>query len=98
MLFGKEETNAVKGIAVILLLMHHVLNSQFCDAYKVVTFPFSFENIIWFAENAKVCVAIFVFLTAYGITKQYNRKGQGRILERNEVGKDCIKRYVNLNP
>ncbi|MDE5884825.1 MAG: acyltransferase [Oscillospiraceae bacterium] len=73
--FGREDTRAVKGIAVIMMLLHHL--AGFGDRY-----PVGFEGFqpkeSWFikegilsglAFNMRFCVAIFFFLGGYGTYK-----------------------------
>lgn len=62
-----KESNFLKGIALILLLIHHLFyiqNGQYDDVsiYGI--------NIVYlFSHLCKVCVAIFVFLSGYACAK-----------------------------
>ena len=74
--FSKKDTNIIKGIAILFLMFHHCFLSG--DRYRnlqVVFSPFSESIVNYIAAFLKICVPIFVFLTAYGITislkKQY---------------------------
>lgn len=82
--FSKKDTNIVKGVAIIAMLFHHsyVTNVKF-KVHGVSFAPFSRETVVTLAHWSKVCVGIFVFLSAYGIAlslkklydqKQYNRQ------------------------
>jgi hypothetical protein len=55
-LFGINSTNACKGVALILLLWHHLFYQN--PEYGLFVFKF--------ATLSKVCVAIFVILSGYG--------------------------------
>ncbi|PID27524.1 MAG: acyltransferase [Candidatus Cloacimonadota bacterium] len=57
--FTREHTLANKGVALILLLWHHLFGT---------TAAFG-ENIKYSAGLAKVCVAIFLILSGYGLNE-----------------------------
>lgn len=67
--FSIQVTYAAKGIAIILMLIHHLFSCspEFVEKYNVSTWLISRERLMEFSANCKVCVAVFVFLTAYGI-------------------------------
>lgn len=68
--FTKEHTNIAKGFAIILLLMYHLFGSEYeLIALNVNYAPFSLETFLRMSGFGNVCVSIFVFLTAYGISK-----------------------------
>ena len=80
---SKSDTASIKGVAILLMLWHHLfLNAT---GYGVLTHSV--------AVFAKVCVALFLFVSGYGLTKQYD--GLAR-----HTAKDTIKllgrRYVNF--
>lgn len=67
--FTKKDTNIIKGIAIIFLMIHHCFRSP--ARYKgleVIFAPFTESQVNYIASFLKVCVPMFVFLTAYGIT------------------------------
>ena len=68
--FTQNDTKVIKGIAIIMLLFHHLFYSA--EAFNVsanVRFLILDQStIIAIAQVCKVCVAIFVFITAYGMT------------------------------
>jgi len=63
-LFSLNSTNSCKGVALILLLWHHLFNSH--PEFGSITY-----NI---ALGSKVCVAIFVILSGYGFTESVKFK------------------------
>lgn len=73
--FGKSSTLKIKGIAIIFMLFHHCFNGKFMyERYSINFFPLTegvVNNIAWFG---KICVSIFAFLSAYGLTISYNNK------------------------
>ena len=86
MKFTKEHTMQVKGIAIIILLFHHCfLNTQRWATvpyeklattkgwgyYPISFAPFSSHTIQYLASFSKICVAMFVFMTGYGMWVSY---------------------------
>ncbi len=74
--FSKDVTLTAKGIAIILMLFHHLFYDapDLCETYAVAPFPFSMHIINKLGYFAKICVSIFVFLTGYGITINLTRR------------------------
>lgn len=67
--FTKNDTLAVKGVAIIAMLFHHCYTSKTdLDAYRIIYAPFVKGTVLRMSLWSKVCVGIFVFLSAYGIT------------------------------
>lgn len=86
MKFTKEHTMQMKGIAIIILLFHHCfLNAQRWATvpyeklattkgwgyYPISFTPFSSHTIQYLASFSKICVAMFVFMTGYGMWVSY---------------------------
>lgn len=68
-----RDTNALKGVALLLLLLHHCLYSG--DGYDdIIIFGHPlYQNI---GRFSKICVALFIFLSGYGLTaKTMKNKG-----------------------
>lgn len=70
--FTKQHTNIFKGIATLLLLFHHLF-------YEIESFQNCFvwseqwiKALNYIALNCKVCVALFLFLSGYGLVKSAN--------------------------
>lgn len=74
--FSKKHTLLIKGVATLLLLFHHLF-------YKMKYFK---ECVVWnddwakalnsIAVNSKVCVALFLVVSGYGLVKSANRVGK----------------------
>ena len=67
--FSKEDTLAIKGVAILFLLQYHNFYplDKF-EKYKVSFYPFTMESVVPFTKFLKICVAMFAFLSAYGLT------------------------------
>ena len=75
-MFTKAETARVKGIGILLLLFHHLFyNVDFVEKTKMEFLFLSEDRIQPVAVMARVCVWLFVFLSAYGLSLQYQKRG-----------------------
>lgn len=97
-MFDKRVSNEVKGVAIILMLMHHLIGCavKFCQSYGLVSSPFTWNELYGFSVSAKVCVSMYVFITAYGTTVLLNRLEKDKPMSGNELGKFAYNRYVKL--
>lgn len=74
MTFDKRQTNIAKGVAVLLLLWHHLFSTSSVHNEFQSLFYFKGEAVESFlASFCKVCVAIFLILSGYGLDKSYNK-------------------------
>lgn len=68
--FDKNDTLVVKGIAILLMLFYHLFESrELLETLQVNHAPFSQETFLTLSGYGNICVAVFVFLSAYGITR-----------------------------
>ena len=76
--FSKEDTKVIKGITIILMMMHHLW--AFPGRISGGELKYFFEilgqsSISYLGMFSKICVSIFFFLGGYGIYKSsQNRK------------------------
>ena len=71
-MFSKKESMKVKGIAILLLLFHHLFyNVQRVDESGIEFIYIKMELVQVAAVIARICVWLFVFVSAYGLTYQY---------------------------
>lgn len=67
--FSKKCSLMAKGLAILLLLNYHLFEDARAVADLQVDYrPFPLEAFLTFSKFGNVSVAVFVFLTAYGIT------------------------------
>lgn len=77
-MFGKRESEFCKGVGILMMIFHHLFYKAENYQDFVIRFaPFSEERINFYALLCKVCVAIFVFISGYGMAASY-RKQFGR--------------------
>ena len=62
-----NDTMTLKGIAIIAMLCHHV---YICQPEWVATYPYWLTML---GGLSKVCVAIFLFCSGYGLATQYEK-------------------------
>lgn len=88
--FNSQNATCLKGIAIIMLLTHHCFYRTSCYEGTNITFimPEGFWNYI--ALFCKVCVAIFVFISAYGLTKKLMQLSQ-----EGTFSNDSIKIFIS---
>lgn len=68
MQFTKKDTALVKGAAILMMLFHHCFESKSRYAgYTLNFFPLTEGYTVMIATFFKICVALFVFLSGYGI-------------------------------
>ena len=95
--FGKDDTMAVKGIAIVFLLWHHCFfeESRFSQ-FDINFFPFTEGLGIYFGELLKICVGMFAFLSAYGIARSVRKKYGTLVLGKKESYAVCTHRIVSM--
>lgn len=87
--FTVEDSIAIKGIAIIMMLFHHMfMNIELVRKYNVNFLMFSEYNITNLAQTCKICVSIFAFITGYGLYLNYKKK---TISQNRWVGSRLIK-------
>ncbi|MBR1416903.1 MAG: acyltransferase family protein [Bacilli bacterium] len=68
--FTKDDTLFIKGIAIIMMLLHHLFRNQsLFSNYQVSFFPLTLNFVMELTTIFKICVSIFAFLTGYGLYK-----------------------------
>ena len=96
-MFTKKETDFCKGIAIVLMLFHHLFNDFEEYAGYIVDYrPFTPDRLTFLALLSKVCVAIFVFLSGYGIAAVYQKTFGDREPEKKEIVIFSWNRYWKL--
>ena len=77
--FTRKDSQAMKGIGILLMLWHHLFYSADSSHGLPVSFLIlSQKQVIAAARFCKICVPVFVFVTAYGMAIKYRTCGQGR--------------------
>lgn len=76
MQFTKKDTALVKGVAILMMLFHHCFESPSrYEGFDLNFFPIGEYWTVFIASFFKICVAVFVFLSGYGITISLSKTG-----------------------
>lgn len=71
-----------KGFAIMLLLIYHLFETEDLVTSLGVNYaPFSLNSFLMFSGFGNICVAVFVFLTAFGISSGLMAQGEITIKE-----------------
>lgn len=81
--FSLRDSSRLKGIGIVLMLFHHLFNDhEEYAGYAIDYAPFTDHRLTQIAQLGVICVAIFVFVSGYGLTKSYRaaqeKNGPGR--------------------
>ena len=72
--FTKEDSKKAKGFAILLLIFYHLFNDiNILEKFAVDFRPIPENLFLIFAGFGNICVAIFVSITAYGITEEVTK-------------------------
>lgn len=95
--FTKKNTLAVKGIAIIFLVCYHCF-SQRARLYgaEVSFWPLSDETVFMICRSMMVCVGMFAFLSAYGLTLSIKSSWPDYQFSGHDAAMFVLKRYVKL--
>ena len=74
--FDKNETLKAKGIAICLLLFHHLFfnKARVQNGGIHLMFLNGIDQLNAWGTDARVCVWMFAFLSAYGLSLQYRKR------------------------
>ncbi len=92
--FTKEHSWIAKGIAIMLLLFYHLFHDEYVlNDMQVNYAPLSKQGILTLSGFGNICVAIFVMITAYGITYSILKEES---ITLKQVGTNSVKRFWKL--
>ncbi len=96
----KRESNILKCVAIMLMLFHHLFMYAAEPYYPALVYGPLLSNpwrLASAGQLSKLCVTLFVFVTAYGTTKSYLRddmSNDGRLAEKST--QRLVKLLVNF--
>lgn len=83
MTFSTKDTRICKGFGILIMLFHHMYAdvARFSDV-SLNFFPLSQGLTVEISNYMKICVGIYVFLSAYGLALSYEKwkKGDGKFV------------------
>lgn len=75
--FDKVCSLKIKGIAIILMLFHHLFRiPDLYKGYEIIWFPLSENLVVSLADMSKICVALFVFISGYGMALKMKKSAK----------------------
>ena len=88
--FTKEESMALKGIAIFLMIFHHCFLAPWCyTGFEGSFFPLAEEQLNRLAALGGICVGILAFISGYGLSMALER-------HQGSAASFCIQRYVRF--
>lgn len=95
--FTKDNTLAVKGIAIIFLLTYHCFsNESRLYGHAVDFWPLSQDMAMMISRCMIHCVGLFLFLSAYGLTLSMKKQFEHLRFDGHEATLFVLKRYASL--
>lgn len=93
--FEKRDTLVVKGLAILLLLFYHLFEDAYAvEQLQVLYAPLPKDLFLMLSGFGNICVAVFVFLTAYGITKGCMGAGESPVFL--DTMRQAFRRFCRL--
>lgn len=88
LIFDKRQTNIAKGIALLMLLWHHLFfnSPEYYDRFISLFYVDGIPVESFMADFCKICVSVFLFLSGYGLFRSYTT-----FLTKNKVNKLTFK-------
>ena len=70
--FDKSASVALKGIAILMMMLHHNFwSTSLFESYTISFAPFSRSQVVAVAYACKICVSLFAVISGYGLYKSY---------------------------
>ena len=87
----KEDSLALKGMAILMMVFYHCYYkvAKF-QKYDVVFRGFSADQVITVASCMKICVALFAFVSGYGLMYGYKKEKRQKALSQIPGGPCAI--------
>jgi hypothetical protein len=85
-----EKTEHLKGLAVLLLMWHHLFGVGYITDW-IEIIPNSKNIVFIFGASSKICLAIFLFCSGYGLFKSYISKEMPR---KNYILRRLVKIFI----
>lgn len=97
MSFSIKDTTRVKGVAILFLYAYHCFSSEErLGGYPVNFAPFSQTTVMQVSDAMNICVGMFTFLSAYGITLSYKKQSKNFNFSKNQYLKGVLLRCIKL--
>ena len=95
-MFTKENTKQIKGIAILLMMAHHLFafpdRMPYDTSIQTAFYLSGMELTKLIGGFGKICVSIYMFMGGYGLYKRYTSCIEKKV-ECNRLGSDIMKLY-----
>lgn len=72
--FMKEDAAALKGVAILMMMMHHCFReTSLYEGFTISFVPFAEAAVVRFSLFLKICVSLFAFISGYGLFLNYRK-------------------------
>ena len=89
--FTIDDSLKAKGVGIMLLIFHHLFFTKARFEPYGIQMSFSENTLITVANACRICVWIFVFISAYGLTIQFEKTAG-----KESAGKFVFRRWYSL--
>ncbi len=95
--FTKDNTQMIKGVAIIIMIVHHCfLSPDRYKQYEVIFSPLSQDAVTKIAAFFKICVGMYAFLSAYGMTVSLMKQSKRQIPNKTSRPSYTFNRWFSL--
>ena len=94
--FAKDDTWAVKGVAIIFLVCLQCVSRTRIQGLDVTFWPLKDKAASWYMGLTAQCVGMFEFLSVYGMTLSFKKKYPDFSFTGKEAFADIVRRYIGL--
>lgn len=74
--FSKENSQALKAIAILMMMWHHCFLAERFERYAIDFWPLAQSQVVHVANFFKICVSLFAFVSGYGLYKTWKKAGE----------------------
>ena len=93
--FTKDNTLALKGIAILMMMFHHCFRvTGLFENYEVSFFPFNQNFVVQMSDTFKISVSIFAFITGYGLVLSLRKLSKKYDWTNKQIGKWTVNRII----
>ena len=74
--FSKENSLALKGTAILMMMWHHCFLIGRFEKYSISFWPMTEGQVVCIADFLKICVSLFAFISGYGLYRTWTAAQQ----------------------
>ena len=94
---SKKDSLSIKGIAILTMMLHHCfLRKADYDTFDISFWPLNQGIVTHLAVICKVCVALFVFVSGYGLAISVRKIEPNYQLSAKQTTEYLIRRIISV--